>query len=283
MRSTTLSVDRVSPDRPSCGGSAYGQAARVGLASVYAAPAVMMGRCALYLIAVWVLSAFWDRVGSERPSVGLVQALPAGGLALYIAVTEWIALGTHSVHLRLEDDIRSGDLEARLLRPKSHLMLRLAESLGATIGRLVVIGAMGLTALAVAGRDSIPLHAAPWVLLVGVLGAILATLSLALVGLSAFWLRQITPAYLINQKAGFLFGGLVAPVTFYPDWLAQACLRSPFAGQLYWPAAVALDPRFGTIAFALADQAAWIAILGLACAGLWRLGLAKVLREGAWA
>ena len=82
----------------------------------------------------------------------LAQVLPAGGLAVYVGVTEWVTLSVVAVHLRLEDDIRSGLLEPHLLRPKAYLVQKAAEAFGGMAARLLVLGATALALLALSGR-----------------------------------------------------------------------------------------------------------------------------------
>src|SRR5205085_6846082 len=123
----------------------------------------------------------------ERLPGTLVGAPPAGGLALYIGVTEWIGLSVPAIHLRLEDDIRSGSLEAHLLRPKPYLVQRIAEAQGAMLVRLMVTGLAGLAMLAASGRPW-PSPATMGLLAVlGPMGATVGILLFTVAGLSAFW------------------------------------------------------------------------------------------------
>ena len=108
----------------------------------------------------------------------------------------------------------------------------------------------------------------------------MGVLNLAAVGLAAFWVRRTLALYLVNQKASFLLGGLVAPITLYPVWLRRIGGMSPYAAQLYWPAAFALSPSPRVFLQALAGQLAWAGLLGLLVAWLWSAGLRRVLREG---
>src|SRR5580658_6967638 len=128
----------------------------MGVTAVFARPVVLVGRCAFYGLLMVVLTSFWDKV-ARSPSPHALAHAPAAGLAIYIGVTEWITLGTPAIHLRLEDDVRSAILEAALPRPKSHLMLRLGESLGGMLGRMAALGAAGLALLALSGRAGPPL------------------------------------------------------------------------------------------------------------------------------
>ena len=100
-------------------------ALRIGAGQALAGWTVLAGRCLFYVLIMTVLSALWDKVAAERTAGAI--ALPAGGLVLYVLATEWITLSLPAVHLRLEDDIRSGGLEPHLLRPKSYLLQSLLK------------------------------------------------------------------------------------------------------------------------------------------------------------
>ena len=256
--------------------------ARLGAAGAIAAWPVLLGRAVFYVLLLIVLTALWDKVIAERLSGTLAASLPPGGLTLYIGVTEWITLSVPAIHLRLEDDIRSGGLEILLLRPRSWLAQRIAESLGAMLVRMAVTGVAALTMLTLAGRPWPPLAVLGLLALIGPLGAVTGVLLYAVAGLSAFWVRRTLPAMLVVQKLMFLLGGLFAPITLYPAWLARLGAVSPFAANLYWPAALTVAPTrpaiAAVVAAALASQAFWIGALCVAIAGVWRAGLRKVLR-----
>jgi ABC-type uncharacterized transport system permease subunit len=239
---------------------------------------VLIGRAVFYGLLLVVLTALWDKVVAERLAGTLAAALPKGGLTLYVGVTEWLTLSVPAIYLRLEDDIRSGALEAQLLRPKPYLVLRVAEAVGGMLVRMAATGAAALSMLLVSGRP----WPAPAVLaalvVVGPLGAMVGVLLSAVAGLSAFWIRRTLPAMLVIQKALFLLGGLFAPITLYPAWLARLGAASPFAAHLYWPAVLTIAPSPGTFMLALASQSVWIALLVAVIAAIWHAGLRRVLR-----
>jgi ABC-2 type transport system permease protein len=239
---------------------------------------VLLGRAIFYVLLLIILTALWDKVMAEPLRGGLVGALPAGGLAVYVGVTEWVGLSAPAVHLRLEDDIRSGALEAQLPRPKSWLVLRVAEAVGALLARLAFTGVAALCLLALSGRLWPSPVALVALAIIGPLGGIVGVLLFTLAGLSAFWLRRVLPVFLILQKMLFLLGGLFAPVTLYPGWLARVGLLSPFAAHLYWPAMMTISPTPTTIVLALMSQLVWIVLLTAVIALVWRAGLRRVLR-----
>ena len=256
---------------------------RAGASAALAERAALLGRAVFYLLVMVVLSTFWDVVASDHVAGSLVTKLPAQGLMLYVGVTEWITLSVPAVHLRLEDDFRRGGIESRLLLPPSPLLMRIAEAAGSMLVRMAVLGATALAAYSLTAHPGITPAAWAAVLTLGLLGGLIGLLLHTLVGLTSVWLRNCVPVFLVMQKASFLFGGLVAPVTLYPGWLEAVSVASPFGAHLYWPAALAIaEPQAlaGMAALALSAQAVWLVLLSSAIALLWRRGLRRMLREG---
>lgn len=254
---------------------------RVGAGQTLAAWPVLAGRCLFYVLLLVVLSALWDKVAAERLPGTLASTLPPGGFALYIGVTEWITLALPAIHLRLEDDIRGGGLEPHLLRPKPYLVQRLSQAAGEMTVRMTALGATALAVLALSGRAPPPPGTFAVLPLLGALAAIVGLLLYTLAGLAAFWARRTMPFQLVIQKLMFLLGGLFAPISLYPAWLRRIGEASPFSAHLYWAGVQALHPSAAQAVRGLGWQLVWVVVLGLACAALWRAGLAKALREGA--
>ncbi len=277
MRSTPSLDSAATPRLFGVLGSAFA-GVRLGLAGAVAGWPVLLGRGLFYVLLLTLLTALWDKVGAERLPGTLVTALPAGGLTLYVGVTEWITLSVPAIHLRLEDDIRSGALDVHLLRPKAHLVQRVAETVGAMLARMSVTGAAALIMLALSGRAWPSTGVLATLLVVGPLGAATGVLLYTTAGLSAFWVRRSLPAFLIIQKMMFLLGGLFAPITLYPPWLRTLGMLSPFAAHLYWPAALTIRSSPTALVEVVVSQLFWIGVLSLICGLVWRAGLRKVLR-----
>ena len=251
--------------------------ARIGAAATLAGRAVLVGRALFFLLVMTILSMFWDAVMTDHVSGAMT--LPSG-IVLYVGVAEWITLSAPAIHLRLEDDIRSGAIEAHLLRPMPYLVGKIGETLGGMAVRLGMLGLGGVAAMLAFTQPVPPAGAWPVVALLALLGGTVHVMLVAIAGLSTFWVRRSLAAYLIMQKLIFLLGGLFAPVTLYPAWLARIAMFSPFGAALYWPAIVTLRQDAETIVMAFAAVFLWIAILALLCGGIWRAGMRRLLTRG---
>lgn len=228
--------------------------------------AAWLGRSVFLVLILIIFSRLWAAAGS---STGLCGLTPRA-LLWYLALTEWIVIGLPLVHLTIEAELRSGDLAALLPRPVPWLAVKVAEGLGALVVRLLALGvAAGVSAYVLAGglpEDPRGLwFAPPLVLLAGVLGTLLH----ALVGLSAFWLVDASPAAWVVQKVGWVLGGMILPLSLYPGWLATLARFTPFPALLSGPGRTALgwDPA-GALVTAL-EALVWIGLLALTLRLVW--------------
>src|SRR5260370_10222327 len=138
----------------------------------------------------------------------------------------------------------------------------------------------GVAGGGVSGRPRPGLGGVLALIVVGSLGCIGGTLVYVLVGLAAFWMRRVLPAMLIVQKLSFLLGGLVAPISLYPDWLFSIAKATPFGAHPYWVGVKTVTPSARLFWIGIGWQILWSMVLGALCALVWRAGLRKAVREG---
>ncbi len=215
---------------------------RIGFRQELSARGALLGRLAFFTLLLFVFSRLFEL--AARP--GLLDGLPRAALLWYLAVTEWVLLSVPPLHLDIESDVRTGDVAARLPRPLSYPGARFAEAAGAAGARLVTIAVFGapLTAIFAGGLPPAPaglLLAIPF----GVAAVVVMLALHAAIGLSAFWLQDVSPVYWIWQKAAFVLGGLLLPLDLYPGWLRALAHATPFPALLYGPARLAFTPPGG--------------------------------------
>jgi len=117
--------------------------------------------------------------------------------------------------------------------------------------------------------------------LVAVLGAwVLNFCMQGLIGLAAFISEEVAPYEWIYQKFAFIFGGLLIPLDFYPDWLQTIAHALPFPSMLYGPARLFVNADIDLFASVLLQQAIWIFVLGVVLAIAYRRGLAYITVNG---
>lgn len=259
----------------SAGWLKYVAIARVAFWQRLSERAVLIGRISFYFLVLLVFSCVWRTLFAAHPEhagSGARGQHTAGDYVWYLALTEWIMLSQPSLYLEIESDVRSGDIAYQLTRPMSYVGGKLAEGLGDLLLRLLLLAPFGLGfARLLSGQWADPLSLACGAL-VGVLAAAVLLLAYAGIGLCAFWLHDTTPVYLVWQKLMFVLGGLMVPLSLYPEWLQALARYLPFSSFLYEPGRLVLEGSASFEPGLLLELSCWLVLGALAVAVLEWLG-----------
>jgi ABC-2 type transport system permease protein len=247
---------------------------RVGLAEAVAYRAEFL---------VWLLStnmplvmlALWTAVARDGPVGGYTQE----GFAAYYLAALVVRLMTGAwVIWEMNFEIRQGTLAFRMLRPVHPLVAYAAENLSAMPVRLAVSAPVAGVALLVVGgshvtRDPLLLAIFPLTLL----GAWLITyLAMAAVGTLAFWFDSATSLFDVWLGLFGVLSGYLVPLSLYPGWVEELSRWLPFRYMLAFPVELVTGALSrGQALGQLGVQWAFVAVLFLAAAGMWRLGMRR--------
>jgi len=219
------------------------------------------GRLAFYWLILLIFWALWRATPLQelgRPD------LDAARLFWYMAVTECVLIAVGFPYREIERDILSGEIAAGLVRPLPHAAARLAEWIGGCCHRLILLGAGGIAiGLWVTGGISISLAVLPAMLLSMAIAMLLVLLCHLQLGYAAAWVGTPAPLFWIWQKLTFVLGGLMIPLTLYPEPFGSLTQASPFAAMVFAPASFLLDASSTAIAETLGLQLLWLVLIGL--------------------
>jgi ABC-2 type transport system permease protein len=232
----------------------------------------------IFLITCLVIFAHLWKIAAAK--TGVVNLSPEH-LLWYIAFNEWVLVSIPDTQEDMEQDLRSGRLAYLLPRPISYLGATFAEAIGALSVNLFVLGLV--TFLFTWWQvGALPFH--PVGLLVtiafGFMAGLIAVIFHMLIGLSAFWLHEVSPFFWIWEKLLFMLGGLMLPLTVYPQWIQTLAHFTPFPAILGERSALALDFNLQSIATLTGSLIGW-GLFGLICLLLtYRKGLRILNVEG---
>lgn len=216
----------------------------------------LAGTGVFLIFILFVFSELWETIASEQ-SWDISPTL----MLWYLAFTEVVVMSVPRISFAIEQDLRADRVTNMLLRPLGYFRQKFAEFCGQALVRFCFILTIGfLSATAYTGE--IPLTP---LLLVSIpialaLGTFLALLHLFAIGVTAVWLGESTPLTWLYQKLQFVLGGLMIPLHFYPEWLAQVSFDSPFAAMLYGPASLLFESSIAQLVELLMTQLIWIAV-----------------------
>lgn len=206
--------------------------AALGARQARAEPGELLGRVLFFALILGVFSAVWRAVAEA----GAPVANSPREMLWYIAMTEWVVLTAPMTHFEMEEEIHRGDVAYQIARPASWIGGRLAHGLGALAVRAPVLLVVACAvAWVFAGPPQRPAGLAAATAF-GFVAAAVMTLFHVGIGVVAFWLGDVAPAYWIWQKLLFVLGGLLLPLHFYPELFVKVALLTPFPALLAGPA-----------------------------------------------
>jgi ABC-2 type transport system permease protein len=258
---------------------AYPTLLRIGLAEAVAYRAEMV---------VWMLTttmplvslALWSAVAAEGP-VGRFDQRRFGAYFLATLVVRQLT-GSWLVW-EMNQEIKSGRLSQRLLRPIHPLVAYSAENLSALPLRAALCAPIALITLAVIEPAAVP-HTPGGIVLVmaALVGAwAINFFTMALIGSLAFFLESSTAIFEIWIVVFGLLSGYLVPLELFPGWLQRVAAVLPFRYTVAFPveAMLGMMPP-GAALGSLAVQ--WLYVF--ACAGatllVWRAGIKRFAAFG---
>jgi len=233
----------------------------------------------LFLILIlFIFSQLWRTVLGEG---GEIAGLDSTHMLWYMLFTEVMTLSTPNSHRMVSEEVKSGDIAYKLVRPYSYILYYFAVHCGEfaircltnlTIGAVFAYFVMG----------PLPVHWAQllWAALSTCLAAAVNFLMSFSLALLAFWLEDNRPFFWIQNKMIFIFGGLFIPVEAYPAGLRLVSYLLPLRYGVSAPARLLVDFNLAMACQLLTGQIIWTALLGLLVWAMFRKGVRRVHVNG---
>ncbi len=205
----------------------------------------------------------------------------ADQLLWYIAFNEWILVSIPDIEEEMEEDLKSGRLAYLLPRPISYLGATFSEAIGTLFVNLAVLGTATFL-FTWWQTGALPFHAAGFMasIFLGAIAGVIAVIFQMSIGLSAFWLHEVSPVYWIWEKLLFMLGGLMLPLAVYPDWLQTVARFTPFPAILGERSALALTFNSSALASVGSAMILWGSLAVILLLILYRRGLRILNIEG---
>ncbi|HJL19539.1 MAG TPA: ABC-2 family transporter protein [Sandaracinaceae bacterium LLY-WYZ-13_1] len=247
---------------------------RIGVSSAVAYRAEML---------VWVLTTtmplimlpLWHAVAEEAPIRGFGQArFTAYFLAAFVVRQVVGAWASWTINY----EVRTGALNARLLRPIHPVWAYATEAVASIPMRAALALPVGIAAFVITGGSHVADTPWAWAMIpLALAGAWGITFGAhVVVGAMSLWMHQSIKVMDVWSAGFFVFSGYLVPVALFPEWLRWLPAWMPFVYQLGFP----VDLMTGALSFEeaarqLALQWAWVAVITLLASVLWKRGLRR--------
>ena len=252
---------------------------QITLINSVAYPGELIGRSLMIIPFMWIFYQLWTvtyaATGSE-----VINGLSLTDVLWYLMLAETIELGRPPLARTISENVKDGSIAYLLNKPYDFLLYQFSTTMGETIFRSVMNAVFG--SAVVFWLAGAPQHPEGFLIaLPAILGAwILHFCVTAMIGLSSFLVEDVSAFMWIYQKLAFLFGGMLIPLDFYPDWLQTIARVLPFASMTYGPARLFVTPTAELFFGVIALQLMWIVLLGLALTFAYRRGVAYLTVNG---
>lgn len=232
----------------------------------------------LFLIANTYL---WHTVYSGKQAVAGVSEPEMITFAILNVLL--MELQRSDVQYVIASKVNSGEIAMDFLKPINLLLNWMADDIGRNVGWFVLSLIPTAVFILLFFQPVIPIPAGmiPILLVSVVFSFVIMWLMAAIVGLMSFWFMELGYLGIVQEEVVRLLSGSFVPLWFFPQWVQDVSRFLPFlyVGQFPLSIAIGKVPYAGAM-HGVAVQAAWVGILWLALAILWRKAQKHVLIQG---
>ena len=242
-------------------------------------PGELIGRSLIILPFMWIFYQLW-RVTFAASGMETINGLTLQDTLWYLMMAETIELSRPRLARTIAENVKDGSIAYLLNKPYDFMLYHFSVAIGETVFRALLTAFFGGAMIWWLAGPPPELQSWPFAM-IAVLGAwTLNFLVNGIIGLAAFLSEEVAPFEWIFQKLAFIFGGLLLPLDFYPQWLQKIAFALPFPAMLYGPARLFVSPDHSLFASILGQQAIWIVVLGGALILAYRRGLVYLTVNG---
>ncbi len=178
-------------------------------------------------------------------------------------------------------DVKSGNVEMFMNRPRSYLTLSFMRVLGQGLFSFVMISIIGAIIMIISiGVPSVnPVLFIPTLILALVLGQILALFIYGLIGLLSFYIQDIRPVHWVVDKLIMVLGGSYLPISMFPKVMKIMAYASPF-GAINFASSTVYDSWNTNCYKMIGMQIIWILVFGLILFFVYKKSKEKAMING---
>ncbi len=214
----------------------------------------------------------------EASGSGEIGGLSLAGMVLYYVLA--ILLGKmvrgQERSISMARDIYEGHLTRYLIYPVDYFRFKYAEQIGALVPALVQLAVFGTLAalfLEMPAGLAITAGSVARALVAVALGNFLHFLIIYPLQGIAFWADNVWSLNVAFRFTAEILGGLMLPLTVFPEWARQVLELLPFQYLFYFPV-ISLTGQVEGMAWLrrLAIGIAWCGLIGFVGRAVWRRG-----------
>lgn len=192
---------------------------------------------------------------------GIDYATSLWSMFIYFSI---MTLNIRRIDSTIMKDVKSGNVEMFINKPKNYILLSMYKSIGQGIYSFIIISIIGSIAmLLIVGFPKVNLLLfIPTYIITLILGIILALIIYSIIGLLSFFMQDITPIHWIVDKIVMVLGGSYIPVAMLPPIIKLLAYISPL-GAINFATSTVFSTWNNEFLIRISLQIIWIIVFSL--------------------
>lgn len=257
----------------------YFEVIKISRNELFASPYNFLARLLIHALRISVFGIIYTNVFNsiENQDIGGFTSIDA---IWSLAFVQMIYQCSMNVLGKTRDEILTGQIETKLNKPYSFIVLSFLEAWGQVPVKFTGFSVVTIFVLTVFfGVPSFSWIQIIFVLIMFVLGMILHTLNQQLIALSAFWIENPDPIFWITNKFAWIVNGTFVPLALLPILFRQISDLFPLSAPFF----VGRIHEMSTLMSLLKHsgiQIIWILVVIIAIRFIYRRGITKISING---
>lgn len=178
-------------------------------------------------------------------------------------------------------DVKSGNVEVYMNKPKSYLTINFLRVIGQGLFSFLFISLVGtLIMLLFIGIPKVDLKLfIPTLIIVLFLGQLLGLILYGSIGLLAFFIQDVRPVHWIVDKLVMVLGGSYLPISMFPKFMKAFAFISPF-GAVNFASSTVYESWKDEYLIRIGLQVLWIILFGLLLHFIYKKSKEKAMING---
>ena len=260
----------------------YLSIAKVEMSNSFSSVSSALIRNVVIVVVLFIFYNLWSTIYGHSSTL-VISGFTLVGILWYLVMSESVVSGSqgHTVSYRLSDDIKSGNIAPALSKPYNFVMYCFWSTIGSAVARTGIALVLGSALIwFLVGPPQISITELPFVFVSVVLALILQFLLYFSISILGFWFEDTIAFKWITDKMIFILGGMLIPLSFFPQWLQTIAEILPYSYMSYAPSYMFVNFTMSSFISTVALQSAWIIALGVIAFGLFELGARRVSING---
>ena len=214
--------------------SKYLSVAKINVTERFHHSTNLIGRALVVVVRIWIFTTLYT-VTYKTAHATTINGIDVAGVVWMLVFTQsFRQSGWPNVAAIIETEVKTGTLAYSINRPYSYELFHFWAFSGRTLTNLLV----NVSSSVIAGLIFVGPIAISWQAFAA--GSVLLAMSFVVdfffaisIGLLAFWTEDTQAFQWIYFKGQLIFGGLILPLTLFPDYLRRVAEWLPFPAMYY--------------------------------------------------